>query len=150
MLAVRGGRKRCPVSKGRGGRPRSQLRMASAWTADDDAAMARLLAPVLGEAAVYAREADKLIPVDERHSDLTYRRVPVTFIDPPVGWPLFERWARLTGAYIDEVSWTEDDCLVTVAFPLAGHGSRDRRGPDEWTARLAAWRAALDAEVPHA
>lgn len=141
--------------------------MGTKWGREDDEQLARLLAPVLGEMAVYTYTfrcpgchketvSTNSLPTycSEIHGGrtvwMTCYAEPVHFADPAVGWPLFERWLRdsLTDVEIIALS---DGFVVNLDVKDNNDVTSRYIGEHDplWRALLAAWRAAVEAEVPH-
>ena len=130
-----------------------------------NARMAAALAPVLGEAAVYAETVyicsnghintryykwgNECIECDVGVRDYSIQ-LPVDFADPAVGWGLWERWHALPENETCEMVIARNirhHFLVRLIFPEAsgrrlGYGYADK----VLSALLAAWAQVLEVE----
>ena len=125
--------------------------------------MAAALAPVLGEAAVYAETVyicfnghintrctpnyewgDECIECDGGAWIDDSIQHPVDFADPAVGWGLWEKWALSVLADIETEFHADHTTTVEItAYSTLSYATFRGKGPTMWAALLAAWAQAL-------
>ena len=130
---------------------------------DRNTALAAALAPVLGEAAVYAETVyicsnghintrctpnyewgNECIECDGGAWTDDSIKVPIDFADPAVGWGVLERYLKATSSYLTLDHNTEGSVFEAHVFPdLAYQFVHEGYADTAWGAVIMAWARAM-------